>query len=116
MAGVISGSGFALNKVGAGTLTLTGSNTYAGATTISAGTLQGDTTSLQGNIANNAYLQFNQSTNGTYSGATTISEGTLVVNTLANANAASGIEENLLSNGAKGVKAESSSFTGRSAS
>lgn len=36
---VVSGSG-ALTKVGAGTATLTGSNTYTGTTTVSAGTLQ----------------------------------------------------------------------------
>ena len=37
--GAISGSG-SLTQMGSGTLTLTGNNTYAGATTISAGTLQ----------------------------------------------------------------------------
>ncbi|WP_179405154.1 autotransporter-associated beta strand repeat-containing protein [Burkholderia guangdongensis] len=66
-AGVISGSG-TVAITGPGTVTLTGANTYNGGTTISAGTLQGDTTSLQGNIADNAALVFNQSSNGTYAG------------------------------------------------
>jgi fibronectin-binding autotransporter adhesin len=35
---------------------------------VSGGTLQGTTTSLQGNIVNNAAVVFNQSTNGTYAG------------------------------------------------
>ena len=63
----MSGTG-SLTKSGAGTLILTGNNTYAGGTTVSAGTLQGDTTSLQGNILNNANVTFNQTTDGTYAG------------------------------------------------
>src|SRR5205807_564449 len=51
-----------------GTVTLTGANTYSGGTTITAGTLQGSTTSLQGNILDNAALVFDQATNGTYAG------------------------------------------------
>ena len=66
-AGAVSGSG-SLVKQGAGTLTLTGANTYAGGTTISAGTLQGDTTSLQGNVTNNATLAFNQTADGQFAG------------------------------------------------
>ncbi len=69
-AGVISGSG-ALVQSGAGTLTLTGANTYTGGTTVSAGTLAGNTTSLQGNIVDNAAVAFNQTGTGTY--ANTIS-------------------------------------------
>ena len=68
MSGVISGSGGSLVKVGSGTLTLTGANTYSGGTTVSAGTLQGTTTSLQGAIANNASVVFDQATSGTYAG------------------------------------------------
>ncbi|HKR76872.1 MAG TPA: autotransporter-associated beta strand repeat-containing protein [Rhodanobacter sp.] len=66
-AGTISGNG-SLAKIDDGTLILTGANTYTGGTTISAGTLQGDTTSLQGNITDNAALVFNQASNGTYAG------------------------------------------------
>ena len=38
--GAISGSGYSLTKAGTGTLILTGSDTYTGPTTVSAGTLQ----------------------------------------------------------------------------
>ncbi|MGA2253320.1 MAG: autotransporter-associated beta strand repeat-containing protein, partial [Thermoguttaceae bacterium] len=64
-----------LAKVGPNTLTLTGSNTYSGLTTISAGTLQlGDGTashdgSIAGNILNNAALVYNLNGSQTYSGA-----------------------------------------------
>ena len=69
-AGAMSGAG-ALVKSGAGTLTLSGANGYSGGTTISAGTLAGDTNSLQGNIVDNAELLFNQGFNGTYAGNVT---------------------------------------------
>ena len=64
-AGVMSGTG-SLTKGGAGTLTLSGTNTYSGGTTVSAGTLQGTTTSLQGNIINSAAVTFDQAADGTY--------------------------------------------------
>ncbi|MPZ33966.1 MAG: autotransporter domain-containing protein [Rhodospirillales bacterium] len=66
-AGNMSGSG-TLTKTGTGILTLTGTNTYSGGTTLSAGTLQGNATSLQGNITNNASVVFNQAGSGTYAG------------------------------------------------
>ncbi|MDE2307863.1 MAG: autotransporter-associated beta strand repeat-containing protein [Xanthomonadaceae bacterium] len=77
-AGVVSGSG-ALTQMGSGTLTLTGANSYSGGTTISAGTLQGDTASLQGNIADNAALVFEQNSAGTFAGAIS-GNGTLTKN------------------------------------
>ena len=65
--GTISGTGL-LAKLGAGDMTLTGANTYSGGTQISAGSLIGDTTSLQGNIdASGGNLKFNQATSGTFS-------------------------------------------------
>ena len=69
-AGVISGAG-SLTKQGTGTFTLTGANTYSGGTVINAGTLEGNTTSLQGDIVANAAgtLLFTQPANGTYAGA-----------------------------------------------
>ena len=68
----IAGSmGFA--KLGTNTLTLTGSNTFTGGTTVSAGTLQlGDGTTtgwVQGGILDNAALAFNPGGSQTYAGA-----------------------------------------------
>jgi fibronectin-binding autotransporter adhesin len=65
---IISGGG-TLNKLGAGTLSLYGTNTYSGGNVVAAGTLEGDTTSLKGAIANDATVVFLQTTNGTYSSA-----------------------------------------------
>ncbi|MEP7184896.1 MAG: autotransporter-associated beta strand repeat-containing protein [Rhodanobacter sp.] len=104
--GVVSGSG-ALSQIGSGTTILTGNNTYAGGTTISAGILQigngGTTGSIIGSVTNNATFAFDRSDattlagvvsgsgslsqlgrgttiltgDSTYSGGTTISAGTL---------------------------------------
>lgn len=63
-AGVADGTG-ALTKAGNGTLVLTNSNTYAGGTTIAAGTLQlgdgGALGSIAGNVTNNGTLTFHRS-------------------------------------------------------
>ncbi|MGN7613200.1 autotransporter-associated beta strand repeat-containing protein, partial [Magnetococcales bacterium HHB-1] len=71
LSGVISdGSGsFSLTKTGASTLTLSGTNSYDGGTTISAGTLQVTVDSLPGDVVNNSTLIFAQESNGTYSGS-----------------------------------------------
>jgi autotransporter-associated beta strand protein len=102
--GDISGSG-GFTKTGTETLTLSGTNSYSGETTVTAGTLQAATSSVPGAITNNATLTIDQDTDGTlsgviagtgafnkagtgnvtmsgansYSGATTVSAGTLTV-------------------------------------
>ena len=48
---------------------MSGANTYTGGTTVTGGTLAGTSSSLQGNIVNNAAVVFDQATNGAYSGA-----------------------------------------------
>jgi autotransporter-associated beta strand protein len=69
--GIISGTGIA-RKLGPGTLTLTGNNTYTGATDIAAGTLQigngGTTGGVVGNITNSGALVFNRSNALGYAG------------------------------------------------
>jgi hypothetical protein len=46
-----------------------GANSYSGGTVVSAGVLAGNSTSLQGNIVNNATVVFAQPSNGAYLGA-----------------------------------------------
>lgn len=70
LGGVISNAGF--TKTGAGTLTLTGANTYTAGTTVSEGTLQigaGGTSGALGSgaVTNNAILVFNRSDDATFS-------------------------------------------------
>jgi fibronectin-binding autotransporter adhesin len=73
-AGSISGTYGSLVKIGSGTLTLAGSNTYTGLTTVAAGTLRlGDglsaNGSMTGNISNSASLVFANPFAISYSGA-----------------------------------------------
>ena len=75
--GAMSGAGSLLFS-GTGTVILTGANTYSGGTTVSSGTLQGNTTSLQGSITNNGKVVFDQSSTGTFSG-TIAGSGSVVV-------------------------------------
>jgi fibronectin-binding autotransporter adhesin len=62
-----------LEKVGGGTLTLTGTNTYTGGTTVTAGTLQignaAASGSIVGDVVNNAALVFNRTDIVTFAGA-----------------------------------------------
>ena len=71
LAGVISGSG-SLAQSGSGTLILTGTNSYSGGTTISAGTLQigsgGASGSIVGNVTDNGALVFDRSDSVTFAG------------------------------------------------
>ncbi|MFZ5779655.1 MAG: autotransporter outer membrane beta-barrel domain-containing protein [Pseudomonadota bacterium] len=67
-----------LLKIGGGTLILSGSNSYSGGTTVAEGTLQGTTSSLQGNIVDNALVAFDQASTGTYAGSISGSGGLLI--------------------------------------
>ena len=81
--GVIGGTG-TMTKITAGTLILSGTHTYTGTTTISAGTLQlGDGTTngiLAGNIIDNATLIFNTASSHSYSNVISGSGGIIKTN------------------------------------
>ncbi|MDQ8728877.1 autotransporter-associated beta strand repeat-containing protein [Bradyrhizobium sp. LHD-71] len=134
-AGAVSGAGV-LAKFGAGRLTLTGTNTYGGGTTIAAGTLRigdgGASGSIIGNVVNNGVLAFDRSNDlsyggtisgsgalakfgagrltltgtNTYSGGTTINAGTVAISSNANLGNVSG---GLIFNG--GALENTSAFT-----
>ena len=67
----LTSSGGSFTKLGAGDVTLSGTNSYGGGTVVSAGRLVGTTTSLQGAITNNAAVEFAQAASGTYAGSMT---------------------------------------------
>ncbi len=82
-----SGGSFGFIKVGNNTLTLTGSNTYSGITTINSGTLQvgnGGTTGTLGSadVTNNGTLSFNRSNDFTVSNTITSNPGAGAVSKL----------------------------------
>jgi len=68
LASNLTSSGGSFEKLGSGTMTLTGVNSYSGGTTVTAGRLAGNAAALQGNIVNNSNVAFNQTGSGTYSG------------------------------------------------
>ena len=79
--GVISGTSSSLTKAGSGTLRLTGSNSYSGGTTISAGILEiagSGTLNAAGNIVNNGTLLWNSSNSPTFSGIISGSGGIML--------------------------------------
>lgn len=76
LSGTLDGSGM-LTKNGAGLLTLTGTNDYAGLA-INAGTVIGSSASIQGDVLDNGALVFAQSSTGTFAGTITGS-GSLTV-------------------------------------
>ena len=78
--GVISGTG-AVNQIGAGTTTLTASNTYVGPTTVTAGTLA---------IASSGSITSNVTNNATFSNAGTVTGNLTSTGTASNAGAITG--------------------------
>jgi len=77
LSGAISGVGGSVVKVGSGTLTLSGANTYTGATTVAAGTLRVNNTSGSGTGTGAVQVQSGATLagSGSIAGAVTIAKG-----------------------------------------
>ncbi|WP_352883335.1 autotransporter outer membrane beta-barrel domain-containing protein [Mesorhizobium sp. M1396] len=67
LSGNITGDGL-INKDGAGTLTLSGNNSYTGGTRILAGTLVGNAASIRGDIGNAGTVVFDQTADASFAG------------------------------------------------
>ncbi len=67
LGGAVSGASDVV-KLGDGTLTLTGANSYGGNTFVAAGTLVGNAGSIRGNIANAGMVVFDQAGNAGFAG------------------------------------------------
>ncbi|WP_332302641.1 autotransporter domain-containing protein [Rhizobium sp. GR12] len=67
LSGAISGTG-GLEKLGTGTLKLSGKNTYGGNTLVRAGVLVADTDAIRGSIANAGAVIFDQAGDGSFAG------------------------------------------------
>ncbi|WPG41451.1 autotransporter-associated beta strand repeat-containing protein [Variovorax sp. EBFNA2] len=77
LSGTVSGTGGSVVKIGAGTLVLTGANTYTGATTVAAGTLRVNNTSGSGTGTGSVQVQSGATLagSGSIAGAVTIAKG-----------------------------------------
>lgn len=113
LSGIIDGSG-ALQKTGAGTLVLSGVNTYSGGTTVTAGTLQLSGSGILGSTSggltvNGGTLNLNGTNQGvgnlTGSGGTILnnSTGTNVTLTIGNGNATGGNYSGVIANNTSGT-------------
>ena len=65
------GGGKSLTMAGAGTLILSGNNSYGGGTFVNSGVVQGNTSSLKGAISDNGSVVFDQAVDATFSGSLT---------------------------------------------